>query len=60
MNRFLLYSGNFKCIQLLIEHLTQIHYYGLVNLLPQMRSEDLNQRNLQRWNLTVHENTSKI
>lgn len=31
-----------------------------MDLLPEMRSEDLNQRNFQSWDLTVHEDASQI
>jgi len=31
-----------------------------MNLLPQMGSENLDQRNLQGWQLSVHENTSQV
>ena len=47
-------------IQLLIEYLANIHGNGLMDLLPKMRSEDLNQRDLERWNLTVHEDTGEV
>ena len=31
-----------------------------MDLLPQMGSEDLDERNLQRWNFAVEEDTSQI
>ena len=40
--------------------LTQVHDNALVNLLPQVSPEYLDQRNLQGWNLAVHEDTSQI
>jgi hypothetical protein len=53
MNGFLLNGFNLKRFQFLIENLTpvvnfelHVHNEGLVDLLPQMRSEDLNKRNL--------------
>lgn len=42
------------------EYLTEIHNDALVNLLPQVGSEYLNERDLQRGNLTVHEYTSQV
>ena len=44
-------------LKLLIEDLTQVHDYNFVDLLPQVRTEDLNQRDLEGRNLAVHENT---
>ena len=38
----------------------QIHDKRFMYLLPQVRSEDLNQRNFQSWNFAVHENSSQI
>lgn len=31
-----------------------------MNLLPQVSSKDLNQRDFQRWDFTMHENASQI
>lgn len=41
-------------------HLTQIHYNALMDLLPQVSSENLNERNLQRGDLAMHKNTCQI
>ena len=38
----------------------QIHDDGLVDLLPQVRAEDLDQANLQRRDLAVHEDAGQI
>ena len=43
-----------------VSYLTQIHDNTLMNFLPQMSSKDLNQRNLQCWNLAVHKYSCKI
>lgn len=40
--------------------LTQIHDNGLVHFLPQVSPEYLNQGNLQRRNLAVHEYTREV
>jgi hypothetical protein len=60
MNGLLLNSLNAKLLQLLVEHLAQIHDHGLVNLLPQVGTEDLDQRNLQSGDLAVQENASQV
>jgi hypothetical protein len=36
------------------------HTQGLVNLLPQVRAENLNKRDLQGGDLAVHEDTSQV
>lgn len=41
-------------------HLTKIHNNTLVNLLPEMSPEDLNQGDLEGWDLAVHEDTGQI
>lgn len=41
-------------------NLTQIHYNALVDLLPQVSSENLNERNLQCGDLAVHKNACQI
>ena len=41
-------------------HLPKIHHDTFVNLLPQMGTKDLNQGDLQRGNLAVHEYASQI
>ena len=60
MDRFLLHRFNLQSVQLLIKDLTKIHDDRLVDLLPQVSTEDLNQRDLQRRNLAVHENARQI
>ena len=44
----------------MVENVAHIHDDGLVDRLPQVRSEDLNQRNLQRRNFTVHEDAGQV
>ena len=41
-------------------YLAQIHDNCLVNLLPQVSPEDLNQRDLQRGDLAVHEDAGQV
>lgn len=41
-------------------HLTKIHDDALVNLLPQVSSEDLNEGDLQCRDLAVHEDSCQI
>lgn len=41
-------------------HLTQVHNDALVDLLPQVSSEDLDERDLQRGDLAVHEDTGQV
>lgn len=41
-------------------NLTKIHDDALMNLLPQVSSEDLNEGDLQCWDLAVHEYSSQI
>lgn len=41
-------------------HLTQVHNDALVDLLPQVSSEDLDKRDLQGGDLAVHEDTSQV
>ena len=60
MNGLLQHSLDLKFVQLLIKHLTEIHDHRLMNLLPEMGTKDLNNRDLQRQNLTVHENACQI
>ena len=60
MNRLLLHRVDPEHVELLVEHLTQVHHDALVNLLPQMGSEDLDERDLQRRDLTVHEDPGQI
>ena len=46
--------------EFLVEDLTEVHCHRLVDLLPQMGTEDLDERDLERWNLSVEEDTSQI
>ena len=46
--------------EFLVEYLTKVHCHRLVNLLPQMGTEDLDKRDLQCRNLTVKEDTRQI
>ncbi|CAN1761573.1 hypothetical protein LINPERHAP1_LOCUS7946 [Linum perenne] len=43
MDRLLLYSLNFQSIQFLIQDLTKIHNNTLMDLLPQVSTENLDQ-----------------
>jgi hypothetical protein len=49
-----------ESLELLIEYLAQVHRDRLVYLLPQMGSEDLDERDLERRDLSVQEDTSEI
>jgi len=44
----------------LVEDLTEVHCHRLVDLLPQMGTEDLDKRDLQCRNFTVKEDTRQI
>lgn len=41
-------------------YLTEIHDDALMNLLPQVSPEDLNERDLQRGDLAVHKDSRQI
>ena len=41
-------------------YLTQVHDNTLVYFLPQVSSENLNEWDLQRWNLAVHEDSGEV
>lgn len=41
-------------------HLTEIHDDALVNLLPQVSPEDLNEGDLQRGDLAVHKDSRQV
>ena len=41
-------------------HLAEVHDDALMNLLPQVSPEDLDQGDLQRRNLTVHEDPCQV
>lgn len=60
MNCLLLHMLDLERVKLHIEYLAKVHHYRLVDLLPQMGPEDLDQRDLKRRNLTMHENSSQI
>lgn len=60
MDQLLLHRLDLKSLKLLIEDLTQVHDHGLVDLLPQMGSEQLDVRDLQGGQLSVHEDTRQI
>ena len=60
MNGLLLNSLDTEGFKFLVEDLAQIHDYRFVNLLPQMGTEDLDERNLERWDLSMKEDTRQI
>lgn len=60
MNCLLLHSLDLEGIELLVEDLTEIHDDRLMNLLPQVSTEDLDQRDLQSRNLSVHEDARQV
>mmetsp|Transcript_21406 Transcript_21406/g.67161 ORF Transcript_21406/g.67161 Transcript_21406/m.67161 type:complete len:230 (-) Transcript_21406:2358-3047(-) len=60
VDRLLLYVLNLQRIELLIENLTQIHDDALVDLLPKVSAENLNERYFERGNLAVHEDASQV
>lgn len=41
-------------------YLTEIHDNALMDLLPQVSPEDLNEGDLQRWDLAVHEDSCQV
>lgn len=41
-------------------YLTQVHDNTLMNFLPQVSSEDLNEWDFQCWNLAMHEDSCKV
>lgn len=41
-------------------YLTEIHDNALMNFLPQVSSEDLDQRDLEGWDFTMHEDSSEV
>ena len=60
MDGLLLNSLDAQLLEFLIEHLTKIHDDRLMDLLPQMGPEDLDERNLQGWDFPVKEDTGQI
>ena len=43
-----------------ITHLTQVHNDTLVHFLPEVSSENLDERDLQSWDLAVHEDARQV
>mmetsp|Transcript_98960 Transcript_98960/g.262867 ORF Transcript_98960/g.262867 Transcript_98960/m.262867 type:complete len:658 (-) Transcript_98960:4864-6837(-) len=60
VDRLLLHHLNLQRIELQIKDLTQVHDDTLVDLLPQVGSEDLDQRDLERGDLAVHEDAGEV
>ena len=60
MDRLLLDSLDLERVQLHVKYLAQIHHNGLVDLLPQVCSEDLNEGDLERGDLSVHEYAREV
>lgn len=60
MDRLFLHSLNLKSVHLHIEDLAEVHDNRLVNFLPQVSSEDLNERDLKRRNLAMHKDASQV
>ena len=60
MNSLLLNGLDLEWFEFLVEHLTKIHNDRLVDLLPQMGTEDLDQTDFQCRNLAMHEDASQI
>lgn len=60
MDGFLLDAFDLKRVEFHVEDLAQVHHDGLMDLLPQVSSEDLDQRDLQSRNLAMHEDPSQI
>lgn len=60
MDRLLLHGFNLQRVQLLVEHLANVHHHRLVDLLPQMGTEDLDQRDLEGRNLSMHEDAGQV
>ncbi|KAH3663741.1 hypothetical protein OGAPHI_005143 [Ogataea philodendri] len=60
MNGHFLNAVNLQLVQLGIQNLTKINHQTLVDFLPQMCSKDLDQRDLESWNLSVKEDTRQI
>lgn len=60
MDCLLLHCFNLEGVELLIKDLAEVHHHRLVDLLPQVGAKDLNERNLQRRNFTMHEDSSQI
>mmetsp|Transcript_17531 Transcript_17531/g.36310 ORF Transcript_17531/g.36310 Transcript_17531/m.36310 type:complete len:226 (+) Transcript_17531:2049-2726(+) len=60
VNRLLLDVLDLQSVELLIEDLAQIHRDTLVDLLPKMGPEDLDEGDFESGDLTVHEDTGEV
>ena len=60
VDRLLLDRLNLERVELLVKDLAQVHHDRLVDLLPQVRAEDLDQRDLERRDLAVHEDARQV
>ena len=60
MDGLLLHCLDLQRVQLLVKHLAEIHDDALVDLLPQVSPEDLNEGDLQRGDLAVHEDAGEV
>lgn len=60
MNSLFLDGVNFECIKFHIKDLAEVHDERFVDFLPQVSSEDLDQRNFQRWDLAMHKDTCEV
>ena len=60
VDRLLLHVLHLQGVELLVEDLAQIHHHRLVDLLPEVGAEDLDQRDLERRDLAVHEDARQI
>src|SRR5271155_2594127 len=60
MNRLLLHRLNLQRLQFLVQHLRQIQNHRLVKFLPQMRTEQLNQTDLERRQFSMHKTSRQI
>eukprot|EP00964_Phaeocystis_antarctica_P078146 scaffold48598_cov65-Phaeocystis_antarctica.AAC.1 len=56
----LLHGLDLERVELLVENLAEVHHDGLVHLLPQVRAEDLDERDLERRDLAVHEDARQV
>mmetsp|Transcript_94895 Transcript_94895/g.290283 ORF Transcript_94895/g.290283 Transcript_94895/m.290283 type:complete len:372 (+) Transcript_94895:2060-3175(+) len=60
VDRLLLHHLDLQRVELEVEDLAQVHDDALVDFLPQVSPEDLDQRNLQCGDLAVHENACQV
>ena len=49
-----------ESIQFLVKYLAEVHHHALMDLLPEMSAKDLDQRYLQCWDLSVHEDACQV